>query len=58
MRYGTKKTLMMFLVLLAGVAVLLFGFAGDVIPFGWSIVVCFLVWIGGAYLVHRAYDRI
>ncbi|MFP7570663.1 hypothetical protein [Marivita sp. S2033] len=57
MRYATKKTAMMVAVLLAGIAVALLGFSGTVIPFGASIVLCFLIWIGGALVVHLKMDR-
>jgi hypothetical protein len=57
MRYAPKKTFAMILVLLMGLGLAWIGFAGEVIPFGISIVLCFLVWIIGARLVHGALDR-
>ncbi|WP_299789200.1 hypothetical protein [uncultured Marivita sp.] len=53
MRFGTKKTAAMFAVLLAGVAVAWVGFALGSLVFGLSIVICFLIWIFGARLVHE-----
>ncbi|MCK0148625.1 hypothetical protein MWU54_01200 [Marivita sp. S6314] len=56
MRYAPKKTFAMITVLLTGLAVALAGFSGLVIPFGISIVLCFLVWIVGAWIVHVTFD--
>lgn len=55
MTYAPKKTAAMVLVLYAGLALALTGFSGVIIPFGIAIVMCFLVWIVGAYAVHRIY---
>ncbi|MBM2320939.1 MULTISPECIES: hypothetical protein [Marivita] len=51
MTYAPKKTAAMVLVLCAGLALALTGFSGVII----AIVMCFLVWIVGAYAVHRIY---
>ena len=55
MTYAPKKTAAMVLVLCAGLTLALTGFSGVIIPFGIAIVMCFLVWIVGAYAVHRIY---
>ena len=56
MRYARKKTAAMLAVLCIGLGIALLGFTGQVIPFGISIVLCFLVWIVGARMVHIALD--
>ncbi|WP_439522643.1 hypothetical protein [Marivita sp.] len=53
MRFAPKKTAAMFAVLLVGLGVVWAGFAVGSIIFGLSIVICFLVWILGARLVHE-----
>jgi hypothetical protein len=58
MRYAPKKTFAMFVVLFAGLATAWVGFSGEVIPFGVSLVLCFLVWIVGARVVHVAFDKV
>lgn len=55
LRFAPKKTAAMVAVLIAGLGIALLGFTGQVIPFGVSIVLCFLVWIIGARLVHMAF---
>ena len=55
MRFAPKKTAAMLAALCAGLGIILLGFAGQVIPFGLSIVLCFLVWIVGARIVHMAF---
>jgi hypothetical protein len=57
MTYAPKKTTAMVLVLCAGLAIALAGFSGIALRFGTSIVLCFLVWIVGAFAVHRAFLR-
>jgi hypothetical protein len=57
MTYAPKKTTAMILILCAGLALALAGFSGVLIPFGLSIVLCFLVWIIGAFVVHRAFAK-
>ena len=57
MTYAPKKTTAMVLVLCAGFAIALAGFSGVALGFGTSIVLCFLVWIIGAFAVHRAFQR-
>lgn len=64
MRYAPKKTAAMIAVLVFGLIVAWIGFAGPTlpfglsIPFGVSIVLCFLVWIVGAWAVHRSFRSI
>ncbi len=61
MRFAPRKTVAMTAVLLTGLAVAWIGFSGQTlplglsIPFGISIVLCFLVWIIGARIVHVAF---
>ncbi|WP_439122237.1 hypothetical protein [Marivita sp.] len=55
MHYAPKKTTAMLAVLIAGLGIALLGFSGQVISFGVSIVLCFLVWIIGARIVHMAF---
>ncbi|MFA8384300.1 MAG: hypothetical protein ACEPO2_01650 [Pelagibaca sp.] len=55
MRFAPKKTAAMLAVLCAGLGIILLGFAGQVLSFGLSIVLCFLVWIVGARIVHLAF---
>ncbi len=55
MQYAPKETAAMIAVLLLGLGIAWAGFAGAFVSFGASIVLCFLVWIVGAYLVHRAF---
>ena len=57
MRYATSKTIAMLAVLLLGIAIAYTGFAGILLPFGVSIVLCFLVWIVGARLVHLRFNQ-
>ncbi|MFP7673197.1 hypothetical protein ACG74X_07550 [Marivita sp. S0852] len=57
MRYAPKKTAAMIAVLVLGLAIALLGFSGHMISFGVSIVLCFLVWIIGARVVHLAFAK-
>ncbi|WP_292287294.1 hypothetical protein [Marivita sp.] len=61
MRFAPRKTVAMTAVLIVGLLVAWIGFSGRTlplglsIPFGISIVLCFLVWIIGARIVHVAF---
>jgi hypothetical protein len=47
----------MLVVLLLGLTIAYTGFAGVFLPFGASLVLCFLVWIVGARLVHLRFSQ-
>ena len=57
MTYAPKKTGLMILVLVMGLIVAILGFSGQIIPFGASLVLCFVIWIVGAAAVHRLVDH-
>jgi len=57
MRFAPVRTAAMFAVLLAGIAVAWIGFASPTVPFGITIVLCFLVWIFGARLANAVITR-
>ena len=52
MTWKSSKTPMMMLVMALGVAVFLFGFVGEFVTFGVSLVLAFIVWIVGALTVN------
>lgn len=58
MRYAQRKTAAMFAVLLIGIGLAWLGFAVPAIPFGVSILLCFLVWILGARFVHESLGKV
>lgn len=57
MGYRTRKTAAMSLVLLVGLGIAWAGFAIGTVAFGLSIVLCFIVWILGARLVHEGLGK-
>ncbi|MCR9108057.1 hypothetical protein [uncultured Marivita sp.] len=57
MQYAPKKTAAMITVLALGLGIVWAGFATKFLSFGVSIVLCFLVWIIGARIVHMALSR-
>ena len=57
MRFAPTRTAAMIAVLFAGIAVGWIGFSSPSIPFGITIVLCFLVWIIGARLANMVITR-
>jgi hypothetical protein len=57
MRFAPTRTTAMIAVLIAGIVVAWIGFSSPSIPFGITIVLCFLIWIIGARLANTMITR-
>ena len=57
MRFAPVRTAAMIAVLIAGIIVGWIGFASPTIPFGLTVVLCFLIWIVGARVANASITR-